>query len=396
MRARLEVVKLDDLLSAMDRAGANLAKLEDVWRRAQPFIPTSPARGSDPEYDDLCRMWDDLLAGLPKIDGWTITESLPDIDALGQDFIDYLEIDVPPFRALEAGEQPGKDLREYRFRLNRARRRAARQRLEELTALVEALLPQLITGVPRDSREPLEGPHVDEAVAAIREIERLIGDTTERRGRWSQLHRHIAFGQGQDWHDIYEFDWPSVRPDIEAAGFAETDPLPVPDIDLGTAAGGQLTGGVTTALPWERLSDDDFERLLYDLLRAFEDHQNVQWLMRTRAADRGRDLSMERVIRDSTGGVRTERIIVQAKHWLTRSVGPTEIQANVAQVDLWEPPTVHGLIIATSGRFSSDAVLWAEKHNDTGNAPRIELWPDSRLETLLSQKPHIAAAHRLR
>jgi hypothetical protein len=48
---------MDELLSAMDRAGANLAKLEEVWDRAAPFIPTAPALGSHPEYDNLRRAW---------------------------------------------------------------------------------------------------------------------------------------------------------------------------------------------------------------------------------------------------------------------------------------------------------------------------------------------------
>jgi hypothetical protein len=54
--------------------------------------PPAPSRGSDPEYNDLCRAWHDLLAGLPPIDGWTITNELPDADALGQNFIDYFEM----------------------------------------------------------------------------------------------------------------------------------------------------------------------------------------------------------------------------------------------------------------------------------------------------------------
>ena len=91
--------------------------------------------------------------------------------------------------------------------------------------------------------------------------------------------------------------------------------------------------------------------------------------------------------------MRTERVIVQAKHWLSRSVGATAVADTVAQVKLWEPPVVRGLIIATSGRFS--AVAWAEGHNDVGTAPYIDLWPDSKLETLLAQKPHLAAAHGL-
>jgi hypothetical protein len=231
---------------------------------------------------------------------------------------------------------------------------------------------------------------------AVGEIERLVADTTERRGRWGYLRRHIHFGQGHDWHDIHEFDWPTVRADVEAAGFADADPLPVPDIDLGQAAAGQLTGSATVALPWNRLDDEGFERLLYDLLRDVPEYQNVKWEMQTRAADRSRDLSLERVLRDSTGDVRTERVMVQAKHWLTRSVGPSDIAATLTRVKLWEPPIIRGLVIATSGRFTADAVAWAEKHNDGGQAPLIDLWPESKLESLLAAKPHLAAAHGLR
>jgi hypothetical protein len=390
------LVELDDLLNAMDRTAANLAKLDDVWRRAQPFIPDAPARGSHPEYDDLYRAWSDLLGGLPEIDGWTITDELPDIEEVGQMFIDYFEISEPPFGAYEAGEKPGKDLAEYRYRLNRARRRAARWRLEQLTSMIDASLPRILSGVARDSEVRLTGADVDQVAAAVDEIERLLGDTAQRRGRWGDLHRHMRFGQGHDWHDIAEFDWPSVRSDVEAGALSDADPLSVPKIDLGEAAGGQLTGTATIALPWARLDDDGFERLLYDLLRSFPEHENVQWLMQTRAADRGRDLSLDRVLRDGTGGVRNERVIVQAKHWLKKSVGPGEVSDTLTAVKLWEPPVIRGLIIATSGRFTADAVAWAEKHNNTGASPLIELWPNSRLETLLAQKPHLAAGHGLR
>src|SRR5690606_10091777 len=133
---------------------------------------------------------------------------------------------------------------------------AIRQRLEELSGQVEAALPRIIDGVPRMSETTLAGSDVDLVSHAIDEIERLMGDTTERHGRWSDLHRHLHFGQGHDWHDIFEFDWPSVREDVRAAGFSETDPLPVPDIDLGAIAGGNPTGAATTALAWERLDDD--------------------------------------------------------------------------------------------------------------------------------------------
>ena len=72
------------------------------------------------------------------------------------------------------------------------------------------------------------------------------------------------------------------------------------------------------------------------------------------------------------------------------------LRGTVAGVKLWGPPVVHGLILATSGRFTTDAVAWAERHNDSAAMPHVDLWPDNRLETLLAQRPHLAAAHGLR
>lgn len=118
--------------------------------------------------------------------------------------------------------------------------------------------------------------------------------------------------------------------------------------------------------------------------------------MKTRAPDRGRDLSAERVIRDDAGTTRTERVIVQSKHWTSKSVAPADIINTLAALPLWEPPVVRALVIATSGRFTADAVAVVDKHNADGKLPLIELWADSRLETLLSQRPDLIALYRLR
>lgn len=184
-----------------------------------------------------------------------------------------------------------------------------------------------------------------------------------------------------------------MKVDIEAALFSDIEPLPVPKVDLGTLAISDPSGKATTALAWSNLDANQFERLLFDLFKNFSTFQNVQWLTKTNAPDKGRDLSAEWVLDDGTGGVRTERVIIQAKHWLSQSVGVAELSANLAYTKLWEPPKVQALIIATSGHFSVDAIQWAEKHNGEGVAPRIDLWPQSRLEFLLAQKPHLMAEH---
>jgi hypothetical protein len=194
---------------------------------------------------------------------------------------------------------------------------------------------------------------------------------------------------------VRAFDWPSVRADIEAAMASPLDPLEVPSDDLGVLAS-DATGGITVGLPWERLTDERLEALIFDLIRSYPNHSNVQWLMRTNAPDRGRDISFDRRLQFDTGSVRNERVIVQAKHWQSKSVAVADVTALLEQVSLWEPPTVHAVVIATTGRFTSDAVKLAESHNDGGKRPSLELWPDSQLETLLSQRPGIAASYGLR
>ncbi len=118
--------------------------------------------------------------------------------------------------------------------------------------------------------------------------------------------------------------------------------------------------------------------------------------MKTRAPDRGRDLSAERVIRDDGGTTRTERVIVQAKAWTSKSVAPADITNTWAALSLWEPPVVRTLVIATCGRPTTDAVAIVEKHNVDGKLPFIELWADSRLETKWSQRPDLIASDGLR
>ncbi|MDO4718510.1 MAG: restriction endonuclease [Propionibacteriaceae bacterium] len=387
---------LDELLQIMDRTAANLAKLEAVWQRAEPMIPSGPARGSSREYEDLRRTWNALLPGLPAIDGWSIDKPLPDIDAAGQAFIDYFDIGEPAFDLMNALEEPGDQLAEYRFRLGQARRRAIRDRLTTLARTITDTLPKIIEGVPRDSSKTLDDERITAVKAALAEIEGLLGDTIERSGRWGDMHRHMHFSQGHDWHDIAEMDWPSIRVDLEAASLSEADPFPVPDIDLGKAASAGPAGGISTAILWPTLDADAFERLLFELFRGFPSYQNVDWLMKTRAPDRSRDLSAERVIRDDGGTIRIERVVIQAKHWTSRSVAATDIHNAMAALPIWEPPVIRGLIVATSGRFTSDAVAVAEKHNADGKMPYIELWPDSRLETLLSERPDLIATYALR
>lgn len=146
-------------------------------------------------------------------------------------------------------------------------------------------------------------------------------------------------------------------------------------------------GAVASPLQWTRLSDEDFERLLYNLLGAAPGYENAQWLTHTKAPDRGRDISVNRVVRDSLSGTRRLRVIVQCRH--KKSIGFSEVSQLKEQMRLLEPPRVDELIVATSGCFSTDAVQWIERHNGSNYSLLITMWPRSHLEKLLAERPYL-------
>lgn len=387
-------------LDAFDRAAVNLTRAERVWAELEALIPSHILFGADESggYHALCIAWDDLVAGLPAINGWTIANKPVELDNLAQWRLDALEIGElsAQLDADAAASAPGRDLTEYKTRLNRARRTLVRRRAEDLLGQVDRVLPRLQAVTPSD-REPVASADWTALTTALRELDRLIGDGTVRQGRWPELRRHVAWSQGQDLHDIAALDWPSVRADVVAATSSDLDPMSVGVADLGLLADAGSTGGpVAVALHWERLTAEDFERLLFNLISDLPGFYNTSWLTNTTAPDRGRDLSADKEIRDSAGLVLNQRIIVQAKHWQSRSVRHQDITEVLASLSLWEPPVVHHLIFATSGRFTGDAVTLVDKHNASGARPLIDMWPESRMEGLIAERPHLAAEFGLR
>lgn len=219
------------------------------------------------------------------------------------------------------------------------------------------------------------------------EIQRLLASETSRKARWSDLLRHLSFGLAQDLHDIVDHDWPSVREDIEVKLYAEDEPLPIAVDDLGSVVSTGPSGPVTIELLWSALSDDDFERLIFNLLDDAPEYENPRWLTKTNAPDRGRDLSADRVIVDQLNGTTRQRLMFQCKHWTTKSVGPDDVSKAVTSAGLWTPP-FDGLVVVTSGRFTIDAVTWIENHNRE-NRLSIQMWPDSHLESLLAKRSYL-------
>lgn len=259
-----------DLFVIFDRAKTNLEKLEKVWEQARRLLLTPGTHlGNTPEYAALEHDWNNLLVGLPPIGGWTIRHGLPAMGTIDQAHQVHPNKGTLPDEARAEIERPGYDLTTYRNLLLRARRQVTTQRLAELSAEVTRLIEGVVTNIPspedgaptlsaRQARvETTAGEQIE---TNLDELERLFDPVVERSGRWSEMRRHLRFGEPHDWREIAEIDWPSVASDIEEAKIGDTDPIPVPVVDLGVrpttgsglsmgiAPGGSESGAISLAV----------------------------------------------------------------------------------------------------------------------------------------------------
>ena len=387
-------------LEQFEAAEANLVKLERLWDELSGSIPEGISYGSDPEYEDRARSYSFLLAALPKIDGWRPEAGPPDLDGVAQNRFDAMEIAEPAAHvSVERWiEEPGRELREYRFRLNNKRRALIRDALVELIDKVDAdvRIVRETAGHDPEASCQLEQEIWSDMRDHMKQIEVLLGSSVKKPQRWSDMMRHMHFGYVGDLHDIETVDWPQIKVELRKGLYGSNEAVPVQVADLGSLVASRPTGPITTELAWGNLDDKGFERLIFSLISDSQGYENPEWLMQTRAPDRGRDLSVTRVTQDELSGTSRARVVIQCKHWLSRSVNLAEVAAAKDQMALWSNPRVDVLTIATSGRFTADAVTWVEAHNASEATLKIEMWPESQLERVLAGRPAVIAEFGLR
>ncbi len=385
-----------------DAAEANLKRLEELWREIEALIPTGMVIDtSSPDaqrYADKCRTFRHIRKAIPKLDDFDLEDDLLDLDDIFQSRFD----------AAEAGEisytvtverhiyGQGEALHEYRFRLAAQRRALVRSALTAAIGEVDSALAAFTDHDFESSSTKVTGLYWDGLKHLIAEIDVLRGTAITSPARWSDLHRHLHFGLTCDLHDIINLDWPDAKESLQTAMYGPDDPIPVEVADLGVLAKTAPTGPVVTALKWDALDAEGFERLVYNLVSDAPGYDNPQWLTHTNAPDRGRDISVTKTINDVLSGSRVLRVILQCKHWPNRGIGMSDVTNLVNQMVFWEPPRVDELVIATTGKFTSDSVDWIEKHNNDRKMPLITMWANSHLEILLANRPHLVAKLRLR
>jgi hypothetical protein len=391
---------INSALRPFEATEANLAKLERLWSKIQEKTPGGIQFGSDGAYEELVRSYQDILGSLPKIDGWRPERIPMDIDAIAQCRLDAKEVgEISMEMSIEKDiEEPGVELARYRHQLNRKRRQLIRSVMSDVVSRVDDTLSSLRKRIPKRpvANKAVKYPDWEGLKHEIEQIDSLLGDSLTRPRRWSDLRRHLSFGMMGDLLDILRLDWPEVKSGLEKGLYDDDEPLPVEVADLDVLASAQPKGQVITKLKWDSLGGEQFERLTFSLISAAQGYENPEWLIHTNAPDRGRDLSVYRVINDPLSGTMRSRVLIQCRHRLTKSVSPSDVVELKEQITIWEPPKVDVLIIATTGRFSSDAVATIERHNAGDRALKIEMWPESHLERLLAERPALIAEFGLR
>jgi len=389
---------LEMALQQFEATEANLEKLEKLWEKISSHIPGGPAFGAPPEYDELCLAFRGILPALPAIGGVRVEDHLYDYDTVGQMRLDALEVgEIEAQVSVENTlEEQGKRLREYRFLLSAKRRELVRGRMLTLMNDVDGILRLLLPSLDgSELNEAVPEPNWSGLKEAVQEITTLLGSNPQPPG-WNTLVRHLHFGQMADLSDISQTDWPAVKAGLRIGIYGEHDPVPVGVADLEHTVAARPQGPVTSKLNWPVLTAEDFERLMFSLIGEPPGYKNTQWLQHTNAPDRGRDLSTTRIDTDPLEGVRRYRTIIQCKHWLSRGVGSGDVSDVRSQMELWQPPHVDRLIIATTGWFTADAIDLIERHNQANYALHISMWPTSHLERLLAARPHLIGEFRLR
>ena len=187
------------------------------------------------------------------------------------------------------------------------------------------------------------------------EIDPLLGSSI-RPNKWRDFLQLLYSDQKDSFDSIEKTYWQNIKKSLMKNVYDKNDPIQIDVKDLNEIINLKPSGPIVTKLKWEVLDDDTFERLIFTIISGTNGYENPEWLMKTNATDRGRDLSVIHVVNDPLLGIVRKKMIIQCKHWQRKSISIDEISKLKEQMRLWEPPKVDTLVIATSGRFTVDAV----------------------------------------
>ena len=290
-------------------------------------------------------------------------------------------------------------LKKYSFTIFIKRQEIASSFLLDICEEIEHLLvvlKDIYLGKSLPRNQIVEDSSLPRLKEKISEIKLCLGKNISQVEKWGYLNRHLFYGEIGDLDDIVNYDWSSVKksilrdffqlrdiPSLEDKSISELRELVKHEVNL-------------NKFDWRNISPEEFERLIFQLVSSPDiTYENAEFLMKTNAPDRGRDISVYRIFQDSYYGSIRYRVIIQCKHQLSGSLSIKDISYLKDQIKSWEPPRVDILIIATTGHFSADAVKHIEDHNQSPSPLRIEMWSIEKIRNILDARPYLLAKFRI-
>lgn len=355
----------------------------------QEFINQTGKLISENEYIDIEEIRNKCIKGvalLPIIGNYT--PSLPSLEANPNNSALHLNLN----QQLDAIQNV---LREYSSVIYTKRMEIAPLWLLDIFEEIEDLLTRLkgiYLGKELTRSQKVEDSSLPKLKEKVSDIEICLGESISSPQRWTDLERHLAFGEIHDLDDIVNRDWPSVKRGILRIFFqlGDEDIASLDEESISELRHLVKNVANRNRFSWKDLSSEEFERLIFQVVSSPDiTYENAEFLMRTNAPDCGRDISVCRVYQDSFSGSIRHRVIIQCKHWLDKSLSVKDISYLKDQLTLWEPPRVDVLIIATTGYFSADAVRFMESHNQSSSALKIEYWNIEKIRTIVDSRPYL-------
>jgi len=243
--------QLDEDLRQLEATKANLVELEKLWNLLRKNIPNSIPFKANPVYEDACRSYEQLLTGLPLIDGWKPATLPCDLDEIAQSCLDILEVRelAIPIQVYHRIEKPGKELRDYRFRFNQKRQQIIQNKALQTFIEIDKLLDQLRETFSIEEENIEYGKKIETPIWQIlcNKVQQInvlldIGSSVPYPPRWGDLSRHLSYGKTTDLRDIINWDWPSVKEGLRALLYTTNKPLPVDVNDLAELEPSQKAG----------------------------------------------------------------------------------------------------------------------------------------------------------
>ncbi|MCJ2054067.1 hypothetical protein [Methylobacterium sp. J-070] len=180
-----------EALKQFEATEANLLKLQRLWDELKALFPAAVSLDHNPEYEDRARSFDSVLWALPAIDGWKPNLCPPDLDGVAATRIDLLELDEPleTARFEAALWSEGRQIGEYRFRLDQKRRALIRDVLlgamDEFDTCLQSVEP-VDTDLPTYT-ELKARPAWQRMRELANQIEVLLGSSVQKPPAWPIL-----------------------------------------------------------------------------------------------------------------------------------------------------------------------------------------------------------------